>query len=171
MPKVKVAVLTVSDRVAAGEYEDKSGPLAVEILRDYLGVSAGDVTTETLPDERAMIEAVLRRWCDEEQYNLVITNGGTGLAPRDVTPNATLAVLDYEIPGLGEVMRAASLLKTPMAALSRATAGLRGKTLIVNLPGSPNGVQDCLMAVMTVLPHALEQVAGVGEHEGHDNLK
>ncbi len=171
MPKVKVAVLTVSDRVTAGEYEDKSGPLAVEILHDYLGVRARDVKTETLPDERTMIEAALRRWCDEERYDLVITNGGTGVAPRDVTPNATLAVADYEIPGLGEVMRAASLLKTPMAALSRATAGIRGKTLIVNLPGSPGGVQDCLVAIMTMLPHALEQIAGGGGHGEHDSLK
>ncbi len=159
----KAAVLTISDRVSSGIYKDESGPIAVSILRDRLGIK--QVALVTTPDDRPAIEAILRHWVDEEQIDLILTNGGTGISPRDVTPDATRAILDYEVPGLGEVMRAISLQKTPMAALSRAVAGVRGRTLIINLPGSPKAVRECLEAILPVLPHALEQLADGSGHE------
>jgi molybdenum cofactor synthesis domain-containing protein len=113
-----------------------------------------------IPDERTGIEATLRAWADEDGLALIVTTGGTGLAPRDVTPDATLAVLDYQVPGLAEAMRAASLAHTPLAMLSRAVAGVRGRTLIVNLPGSPKAVRECLAAIAPALPHGLEKLAG-----------
>jgi molybdenum cofactor synthesis domain-containing protein len=113
-----------------------------------------------IPDERSGIEATLRAWADEDGLALIVTTGGTGLAPRDVTPDATLAVLDYQVPGLAEAMRAASLTHTPLAMLSRAVAGVRGRTLIVNLPGSPKAVRECLAAITPALPHGLEKLAG-----------
>ncbi|HYP41590.1 MAG TPA: MogA/MoaB family molybdenum cofactor biosynthesis protein [Chloroflexia bacterium] len=159
---VKAAVLTVSDGVSQGWREDTSGLLAVKILRDNLGIQ--DLVAEIVPDDRAAIEEVLRRWTDTEGYQLIVTSGGTGISPRDVTPQATQAVVDYEVPGLAEVMRAESLRKTPMAALSRAVTGVRGRTLIINLPGSPKGVQECLDAILPVLPHALEQLESGAGH-------
>lgn len=160
---MKVAVLTVSDRGARGEREDKSGPLAVEILKRGLEIEY--IRLEMVADEREAIKEKLTEWADTEGFALVVTSGGTGIAPRDVTPQATQAVLDYEVPGLAEVMRLASLNKTPMAALSRAVAGVRGRTLIINLPGSPNGAQECLESIVAVLPHALEQLRSGAGHE------
>ncbi len=158
----RVAVITVSDRASAGAYEDLSGPMAVEMLAQHLRLDG--VALEVVPDERERIEEILRRMADVDHCYLVVTNGGTGISPRDVTPDATLAVVDYQVPGLAEVMRTASLQKTPMAALSRAVAGVRGRTLIINLPGSPKAVRECLEAILPVLPHALEQLAGDGGH-------
>jgi molybdenum cofactor synthesis domain-containing protein len=162
MARARAAVLTLSDRVSSGVYEDVSGGIAAEILSERLAVEVA--ATEVLPDDRQQIEEVLRRWADVDRYNMVITSGGTGISPTDVTPDATLAVVDYIVPGMAEVMRAESLRKTPMAALSRAVVGVRGRTLIINLPGSPKGVRECLEAILPVLPHALEQLASGGGH-------
>ena len=158
----KAAVLTISDRSYAGTQEDVSGQIALSLLRDRLGLS--DLHSEILPDEQALIEDTLVRWVDSDQYDIILTSGGTGISPRDVTPQATSKVIDYLVPGLAEVMRALSLQKTPMAALSRAVVGVRGRTLIINLPGSPKGVRECLEAILPVLPHALEQLSSGGGH-------
>src|SRR6476661_4603893 len=154
-----IGVLTLSDRSAAGVYEDRSGAGAQELLR--AGIPGAEIARyAVIPDERAQIEATLRAWADDDGLALIITTGGTGLAPRDVTPDATLAVLTYQVPGLAEAMRAASLAATPLAMLSRAVAGVRGRTLIVNLPGSPKAVRECLAAITPALPHGLEKLAG-----------
>lgn len=145
-------MLTISDSAAAGNREDRSGPEAAAILREA-GFEVQAV--EILPDERTPIEARLRR-ATEEGVSLVVTTGGTGLSPRDVTPEATLAVLDKAAPGIAELMRLEGLKSTPRAALSRAVAGVRRSTLIVNLPGSVKGVRECLTAVRPILTHAVE---------------
>jgi molybdenum cofactor synthesis domain-containing protein len=122
------------------------------------------VLYEVVDDDPSRIASALVRFADGEHVDLVVTSGGTGISPRDHTPQATLTVLDYEVPGIAEVMRLASLQKTPMAALSRAVAGVRGRTLVINLPGSPNGVRECLDAILPVLPHALEQLRSGAGH-------
>jgi len=145
-------VLTISDSAAAGKREDLSGPEARRILEEAgFSVRAIDV----LPDDRSAIESRIRRASDEG-YLLVVTSGGTGLSPRDVTPEATLAVVDRLVPGIAELMRGESLKITPRAALSRAVAGIRGSTLIINLPGSVKGVRECLGVVRPILGHAVE---------------
>jgi molybdopterin adenylyltransferase len=159
---LKLAVLTVSDGVTAGTREDLSGRLAVQLLRDTL--SPGEIETLVVPDDPGIIEETLRRWADSEAVTLIITSGGTGISPRDNTPQATLAVVDYVVPGIAEYMRSVSFQKTPMAALSRAVVGVRGRTLIINLPGSPKGVQECLEAILPILPHALVQLKSGGGH-------
>jgi molybdopterin adenylyltransferase len=150
--QLRVAVLTVSDRASAGAYDDQTGPaveaLAIELLRATI------VARQLVPDEEESIAAAIRWWCDEDVADVVLTNGGTGLGPRDVTPEATRLVLHAEAPGFGELMRAAGLAHTPLAALSRQAAGRRGRTIVVNLPGSVKGATESLGAVAGILGHA-----------------
>ncbi len=151
-------VLTVSDRGAAGDRVDTSGAAVAERLAG-LGFA---VERGIVPDDRSAIEQALAGAAPE--HDLVVTTGGTGLGPRDVTPQATLAVIDYEVPGLAEAMRAAGRASTPMASLSRAVCGVRGHCLLVNLPGSPRGAVESLVAIEAVLGHALDTLAGPFEH-------
>lgn len=151
------AVLTVSDRVAAGLTEDGSGP----VLAELLGNAGWSVTArEVTPDDIDAIAAALVRLCDPDRASVVLTTGGTGLAPRDVTPDATRRVADREVEGIAEALRAASLRQTPHAMLSRAIAAVRGKTLIVNLPGNPRGVHQTFQMLIPVLSHAVELLSG-----------
>jgi len=158
---IHAAVLTISDSVTAGTRIDRSGP-AVRDRLEQLGwqVSLMDV----LPDERAQISSRLAALADGGQMSAIFTTGGTGVALRDVTPEATRAVIDREIPGLGELMRARGVKATPLAVLSRAIAGTRGRVLIVNLPGSPKGAVESLDAIVEVVPHVLELLRGHTEH-------
>ena len=153
----KAAVLTVSDRCSRGERLDEGGPLVAELLKN-----AGYEVIQTMivPDERGRIEAALRQWCDREPVDLIVTTGGTGFAPRDVTPEATIAVCDRLTPGIPEAMRYASLQVTNRAMLSRAAAGIRKGTLIINLPGSPKAARENLEAVLPALAHGLEMLSG-----------
>ncbi len=153
----RTAIVTVSDRGARGERKDASGP----VLEERLFEEGYQVCFKAVvPDEVEAVSNILKRLSDEEEMALILTTGGTGLAPRDVTPEATLAVLDRTVPGMGEAMRAASLTKTPHAMISRAVAGVRGMTLIVNLPGSPKGAVENLEVLLPALPHALDKIQG-----------
>jgi molybdenum cofactor synthesis domain-containing protein len=152
-------VLTASDRSAAGARDDASGSILAERLT-ALGFA---VDRAVVADDRAAIEQALRDGADG--HTLIVTTGGTGLTPRDVTPQATSAVVDYEVPGLAEAIRAEGRTKTPFAALSRAVVGVRGRTLIVTTPGSPAGAAESLEAIVPVLDHALETLAGPHDHE------
>ncbi len=164
----RVAVLTVSDRVASGEAQDRSGPALVERLE---GAGWEVAKRAVVPDRVAAITAILRKWVAED-VTLVITTGGTGIAPRDVTPEATRLVVEREIPGIAEALRAASLAETPHAMLSRATAGVCRSTLVVNLPGSPRAIAGTFAVLAPVLDHALRLIAGgavaVEEHRALD---
>ena len=155
----RAAVLTVSDRVSAGARADASGDAAVEVLRGR-GL---EVVRSAVPDDLERIKTSLRDLV-EEGFELVVTTGGTGLAPRDVTPEATKQIIERDAPGLPELMRAAGRVKTPYAALSRGVAGIAGRTLVINLPGSTSAVRESLEAVTPLLDHALDVLAGSGEH-------
>ena len=150
-------MLTVSDRRSRGEGEDEGGPLVERMVADAGGEI---VASDVVADERDHIEARLRAWSNTGDVDVVITTGGTGFGPRDVTPQATLAVVEYEAPGIAELMRASGMKHTPYAALSRQVCGVRNKTLIVNLPGSPKAVAEGLDAILGILPHAVEMMHG-----------
>ena len=152
---ITVAVLTLSDKGARGEREDLSGPAISAMLK---GIGAEVKHYEILPDEKEMIREKLLE--SSQKVDLILTTGGTGLSPRDVTPDATLEVIDREIPGIAEAMRSEGLKKTPRSMLSRAVAGVRGRTLIINLPGSPRAVKENLEVIMDVIPHAVEKIKG-----------
>jgi molybdenum cofactor synthesis domain-containing protein len=154
---MRVAIITVSDRGARGEREDKSGPELAETIKKIDGEV---VFTAIIPDEKETIAATIRECADEKDCDIILTTGGTGVSPRDVTPEATMAVIDRLVPGLAEEMRRVSALKTPHALISRAVAGIRNKSLIVNLPGSPKGARENLEAILPALPHAVEKIKG-----------
>jgi molybdopterin adenylyltransferase len=154
---IRTAIITLSDKGSAGEREDESGQVIRELIA-HLGASA--VHYEILPDEKSRISETLKRLSDSGNIDLILTTGGTGVAPRDVTPEATLAVIDRELPGMAEAMRAESFKKTPHAMISRAVAGIRKQTLIVNLPGSPKAVRENLAVILPALLHAIEKIKG-----------
>jgi molybdopterin adenylyltransferase len=160
---ITIGILTISDGAAKGERQDLSGEnirMLVAQLPDAV-VSGGEI----VPDETEAITRILREWSDVQHLNLVLTTGGTGLAPRDVTPEATLTVIERAAPGIAEAMRAISLQYTRTAMLSRGVAGVRGRTLIINLPGSPKAVKECLEYILPVLPHAINLlIEGPREH-------
>jgi molybdopterin adenylyltransferase len=158
-PTARIGILTVSDRASAGIYEDRGGPAIVETLTAYL-TSQWEAVRRVIPDEQALIERTLCELVDHEGCSLVVTTGGTGPSPRDVTPEATVAVCSRLMPGFGELMRSVSLREVPTAILSRQTAGLRGSCLIVNLPGKPSAIRTCLDAVFPAVPYCLDLIGG-----------
>lgn len=153
--KARIGVVTVSDRASRGEYEDLGGPAIRATFEEYL-TSEWEAVPRVISDDRALIERTLVELVDEEGCDLVVTTGGTGPAPRDVTPEATEAVVEKPMPGFGELMRQVSLQYVPTAILSRQTAGIRGKALIVNLPGKPSAIRQCLDAVFPAIPYCLD---------------
>lgn len=160
---MKIGRLTISDRASAGLYEDRSGPEIERVLRETFG-SPIEFVPAIVPDEVAVISARLRELADDDRCDLIVTTGGTGISPRDVTPEATRAMLEKELPGFGEIMRAASFAKVKTAILSRATAGTRGQSLIVNLPGKPSAVRECLEILAPAIREAIAHLRGEDPH-------
>jgi molybdopterin adenylyltransferase len=168
---IHVAILTISDRASQGIYKDLSSPALIKLITQK--ADAIVMATAVLPDEQNLISACLMNWADNDKVDLILTTGGTGFAPRDVTPEATLAILDKLAPGLAEVMRLEASKITPHAMLSRAVTGIRGRTLIINLPGSPKGAVENLSFILTVIPHAIELLredssSEAGHHHASD---
>ncbi|MEM1023965.1 MAG: molybdopterin adenylyltransferase [Myxococcota bacterium] len=155
----KIGIVTVSDRASRGEYEDQGGPAIRKYMSEVL-TTPWQPVAQVVPDEREEIEATLKRLVDNEGCCLVVTTGGTGPAPRDVTPEATEAVAEKMMPGFGELMRSVSLQYVPTAILSRQTACIRGKALILNLPGKPKSIRECLDAVMPAIPYCIDLAGG-----------
>lgn len=157
----RVGIVTVSDRSAKGEREDRGGPILKEMAH-HIG---GDITAyEVIPDEIKTIAEMLISLADDKRCDLIMTTGGTGFTARDVTPEATQSVIDKEVPGLPEAMRMETMKQTKMSILSRAVAGIRGQTLIVNFPGNPKAIKECFAVIEPTLPHALELLRGDGDH-------
>jgi molybdopterin adenylyltransferase len=156
---IRIGIVTVSDRASAGIYEDEGGP-AIQAYLDRALASPWTAVARVIPDDRALIAQTLIALADDEGCCLIVTTGGTGPAPRDVTPEATLDVVEKPMPGFGELMRQVSLAKVPTAILSRQTAGIRGRSLIVNLPGRPRAIAECLDAVMTAIPYCIDLIEG-----------
>lgn len=161
--RFSAGLITVSDKSSRGEREDEGG----RILKEIVEACGGEISQQiVIPDEADQIANAIRSMADDAHVAAIFTTGGTGLAPRDVTPQATASVIDFEVPGMAEAMRAASLIKTPAAMLSRALVGVRGRTLVVNLPGNPKAVRECLEVIQPALGHAVETLqARVGEHD------
>ena len=155
----RIGIVTVSDRASRGEYEDRGGPAIVVALHEMLA-GGWEPVPRVIPDEQDRIEATLTALADDEGCCLIVTTGGTGPAPRDVTPEATEAVCQKLLPGFGELMRAVSLRSVPTAILSRQTAGIRGQSLIVNLPGKPTAIRECLLAVLPAVPYCIDLIGG-----------
>jgi molybdopterin adenylyltransferase len=156
---IRVGIVTISDRASKGIYQDLGGPAIRDCLTEILA-SPWEPVVRVIPDEQPLIEATLRHLCDQDGCCLVVTTGGTGPARRDVTPEATEAVCDKTLDGFGELMRAVSLKVVPTAILSRQIAGIRGKSLIVNLPGKPSAIRDCLLAVFPAIPYCIDLIEG-----------
>ena len=156
---VKIGIITVSDRASKGVYEDLSGKAIINTLKEYL-TTKWEPIYQVIPDEQYLIESTIKQMADKEGCSLIVTTGGTGPAVRDVTPEATEAVSDKMMPGFGELMRQVSLKYVPTAILSRQTAGIRGKSLIVNLPGKPKSIRECLDAVFPAIPYCIDLIEG-----------
>jgi molybdenum cofactor synthesis domain-containing protein len=154
---IKAGVITVSDKGSAGQREDQSGPEVERILKT-IGIEV--IRRAVIPDEMQQIRDAIVDFADHRKIDLIVTTGGTGVSPRDVTPDATLGVIDKEVPGMAEAMRRESHIITPHALISRAVVGIRGLTLIINLPGSPKGVRENLAVLLPALPHAIEKIKG-----------
>ncbi|VAW59871.1 Molybdopterin adenylyltransferase [hydrothermal vent metagenome] len=159
MSEIKIGILTASDRASTGVYEDLSGPAIMDTLNDYLR-SEWQPVYKVIPDDQPGVEAALIDMADNEGCCLIVTTGGTGPAPRDLVPEATEAVCEKMMPGFGELMRQVSLQYVPTAILSRQTAGIRGKSLIVNLPGKPKSIRECLDAVFPAIPYCVDLIEG-----------
>jgi len=157
--KARIGIITVSDRASAGVYDDLSGTAIIDTLKDYL-TSKWEPIYEIIPDEQLEIEQMMKRMADDDGCCLIVTTGGTGPAVRDVTPEATEAVCEKMMPGFGELMRQVSLQYVPTAILSRQTAGIRGKCLMVNLPGKPKSIRECLDAVFPAIPYCIDLLEG-----------
>ena len=164
MEPIRAGVVTVSDKASAGEREDASGPLLADLLRK---MGAEIVRQTVVPDEADEITRALTNLTDLVQVDLAVTTGGTGLTPRDVTPEATRALIEREVPGLAEALRFDGYHKTPLAVLSRGVAGIRGKTLIINLPGSPKAVREGMETLTPILPHNIRMLCGVDTEHKH----
>ena len=170
MSEIRIGVLTASDRASAGVYEDLSGQAIIDTLKDYL-TSDWEPVYRVIPDDQDVVEAAMIELADKEHCCLVVTTGGTGPAPRDLVPEATEAVCDKMMPGFGELMRQVSLQYVPTAILSRQTAGIRGKTLIVNLPGKPKSIRECLDAVFPAIPYCIDLIEGPYLETNEDVIK
>jgi molybdopterin adenylyltransferase len=165
---LKIAIVTISDRASKGEYEDKSGPAIAAWLQPVISSSWQSII-RVIPDGMESVRDTLIALCDVEKVDLILTTGGTGPSPRDLTPEAMQAVMEKELPGFGELMRRVSLNEVPTAILSRQTAGIRGKTLIINIPGKPSAIKTCLDAVFPAVPYCLDLI-GAGRIETDESV-